>query len=314
VDMNRRDKDGNTPLHLAMERWKYKCAKILLENGADASVENYVGKTAFHLLFENKYYKERGVHSEYYSFEDELDYSEDDILDLALLSLEHGANVNIRTTNGRSPLHLAAFWGRLELAKVLLEHKANVDFQDNEGMTPLHVLMKGRCCDKDHVLYLARLLVEHGASVDIRMSQERTVLHEAAFKGWVELARVFLNHGANPNVKDEQGKTPLHEAAFKGWLELARVLLDHGANPNVEDKQEKTPLYLGSQFQWPRFSQEEPEIRVRLSRLLLEHGADVNVQKKNNPLHSAAFKGRLEVVQVSLFFVVQKSDHLRSGT
>jgi ankyrin repeat protein len=284
VVMNIRDDDGNTPLHLAMERWKYKCARILLEHGADASVENYVGKTPFHLLFENKYYKERGNHFEYYSFEDELNYNEDDILDLARLLLEHGADVNIRTTNGRTPLHLAAFWGRLELARVLLEHKADVESQDNEGMTPLHVLMEGRCYDKDHVLYLARLLVKHGASVDLRMSQESTVLHKAAFKGWPELVRLFLGHGANPNAEDEQGKTP---------------------------------LYQGSQFQcqWPGVSREESEVRISISRLLLEHGADVNAQKKNNPLHSAAFKGRLEVVQVFLsFFIINKRDHLCSVT
>ncbi|KAF8476566.1 ankyrin repeat-containing domain protein, partial [Russula ochroleuca] len=63
---------------------------------------------------------------------------------VAQLLLEHGADVNARIEhggdddNGRTPLHTAANYGRVEVVRVLLEHGANVGAEDNKGRTPLH--------------------------------------------------------------------------------------------------------------------------------------------------------------------------------
>jgi ankyrin repeat protein len=54
AEVNRRDKDNQTPLHLAMGRERFKLARILLEHGADANAENNNGKTPLHILSESR--------------------------------------------------------------------------------------------------------------------------------------------------------------------------------------------------------------------------------------------------------------------
>jgi ankyrin repeat protein len=77
------------------------------------------------------------------------------------------------------------------------------------------------------------------------------------------------------------------------------MLLDYGAKADAENDQGETPLHLVSRGKYD--SQEDG---VSIVRLLLERGVDVNARKKNKatPLHSVAFRGRIKVAEVLLFF------------
>src|SRR6266702_4446750 len=318
TDVNIRDEDGNTLLHLLLNLWIYKFARILLELGADVSVENNMGKTPLHLLFEDD------------------DPGDDDIPNFARLSLEHGADVNLRTTNEWTLLHVAVFRGWLETARMLLDHGANVNAENEQGQTPLHLVSRGHYYSQEHGVGLARMLLERGVDVNAPDKDHDTALHSASDFGRIEIARVLLDHGANVNMENERGETPLHivsrgkydsqehgvgiarlllergvdvnaqnkdyntalhSAAFKGRLEIVQVLLDHGANVNAENERGETPLHAVSQGEY-----DSQEHGVGIARLLLERGVDVNAQSKDydTALHSAAFRGRLDIVQVLL--------------
>jgi ankyrin repeat protein len=178
--------------------------------------------------------------------------------------LNRGADVNCRQDDLRSPLHLAAYYGELEIARLLAEHKADMNSRDKEGKTPLFLLLEDSGLNEDDILDFARLLLEHGTDANIRTTKEWTLLHAASFWGRLEIAKLLLEHGAITNVEDNQGSTPLHFVSQGKYSPQ-----EHGAG---------------------------------IARLLLERGADVNAQKKNlfTPLHSAAFKGRLEIAQLLL--------------
>jgi len=82
-----------------------------------------------------------------------------------------------------TPLHWAAFYGKVEFVRILIDARANLDLQDEDGETPLH-----------------------GATI----------------KGNEEIARILIDAGANLNPQDNKGRTPLHVVAIYGSVEIAR--------------------------------------------------------------------------------------------
>ena len=62
--------------------------------------------------------------------------------ELVTLLLEHGADVNAKTTNGWTPLHSAVERRDLEMARLLLDAKADPDAKDTSGRTPLALAME----------------------------------------------------------------------------------------------------------------------------------------------------------------------------
>ena len=76
-----------------------------------------------------------------------------------LLLLEHGADVNVRTKDGTTSLHVAAQNGRLDNTRTLLEHGANVGAENGRGRTASQVAPESlRVHDK-----IMALLLEYGA-------------------------------------------------------------------------------------------------------------------------------------------------------
>ena len=60
--------------------------------------------------------------------------------DAVRLLIEAGANINAKTTEGDTALHLAAFEGKLEMVRVLAEGGADLDMKDAAGKTALQVV------------------------------------------------------------------------------------------------------------------------------------------------------------------------------
>jgi uncharacterized protein len=100
--------------------------------------------------------------------------------------------------DGWTPLHLAAFFGRLDAATRLLDAGADVN------------------------------AVSHN-------SLHNTPLHAATAGGHGDVALRLLDRGADVRVADAGGHTPLHIAAENGLLEVVKALLDRGADPLALD-------------------------------------------------------------------------------
>jgi len=198
ADVNARNSDRETPLHLASSACRAAIAKLLVDNGADANARDENGETPLH----------KAVRA--------------DCISVVKLLLEKGADVNARGEDGWTPLHGAASWGHAEVAKLLLEHGANVHAKYGDSdLTPLHIAAaKGR-------VEVARLLLEHGADVNARDVHDATPLHFAAAGGHAEVARLLLEHGADPSIRNKDGRTPLDIARAMGHKEVARVIEEY---------------------------------------------------------------------------------------
>ncbi|XP_063811861.1 ankyrin repeat and SOCS box protein 11 isoform X4 [Pseudophryne corroboree] len=181
----------------------------------------------------------------------------------------------------RSPLHDAAFHGRLLSLKTLIAQGFNVNILTIDRISPLH-----EACLGGHVS-CAKVLLENRAHVNIVTVDGITPLYNACSSGSVACVSMLLDYGANPEL-ETQLAFPLHEAVERGHRECAEMLIAYGADIDKELQNTGTPLYLACVHQ-----------RKDCVKRLLELGANVNYGKyRDTPLHAAARKSSVEIVKL----------------
>jgi hypothetical protein len=132
--------------------------------------------------------------------------------------LDAGADIDARDALDRTPLHMAAFYGRPRIIELLAAHGADVDAPDHTALTPLHaaVISGGR----DAV----QSLLDTRADLQARNEKGQTALHLAAATGQPRLAKFLVERGADPQKKDLDGQTPLDYARKNHHPQTAAVL------------------------------------------------------------------------------------------
>ena len=85
-----------------------------------------------------------------------------------------------------------------------------------------------------------KLLLDNKAEVNIKDFIGLTALHQAIYKGHIEVARLLLKHGADPDKKDNYYQaSPLFVAELLGKKRIKKLLLKHGASPLDESEKLK---------------------------------------------------------------------------
>ena len=136
-----------------------------------------------------------------------------------------GMDAKTRSTNGRTPLYIAAICGLYDLVEHLVKkYPQQADEICGEHDLPLTIALRGGD------IRIAELLLQHGATVDGRGSGGQTTLHSAM--GWhmpkdalFEVVRVLLEHGADPNARQRDLRTPL--LLVPDWTYEVREMLRH---------------------------------------------------------------------------------------
>ena len=318
VDVDVRGIDDRTPLHMAANRGLLEVTRILIERDANLNARDSSGQTALHLT------RSAGLGVPF-----------DDIyFDVAQYLLEHGIGVDAQAnTKHSTPLHLASYWGGFKVAQLLLDHGADINVRDKNGRTPLHGAVEdlgdsssdryfsaiefllGHGADvvaRDHnhmtPLHVASpssgikvvwLLLEHGADVHAVDNNHSTPLHFISQDGDAGAARVLLEHGAVVDARDNEDSTPLHVALQCGNAEVARLLLEQGANIHLRNKKDQTPQDL-LVVMWSNISPSDHDVDT--IRFFLDRGADVDTVDNNHStlLHRASYKKNVKVAQLLL--------------
>ncbi|XP_046554978.1 uncharacterized protein LOC124264283 [Haliotis rubra] len=229
LDVNTRDTDGTTPLHIACgqhdsisdPRINTCIVKFLLERCANPRVQDAGGDTPLH------YAVSVSVTSE--------------IVDLLL---EGGADPNIHGRFGCTPLHCAVQERSQDIITTLIANGGDLSAKDFDDCAPLHYAARSSN-GRENV----KLLLEKAGNPDIKDRSGCTPLHYAAKSWGTGMAMTSLvEGGADVGAKDRNGCTPLHYAAQqRDCKDNVKLLLQGGADIWAQDKDGRTPVHYAAE-------------------------------------------------------------------
>ncbi|KAL6832212.1 ankyrin repeat-containing domain protein [Trichoderma camerunense] len=312
--LDKKDKTQRTPLIVAASRGHEQATKLLLQSGANISIQDDTGKTALHYgALKSLVAVETYISSDLASLGDKdectalhiaassgnsicllMSRSEETTGIRMLLAASEAGNVNIvryllmekhvppsSEWNGRLPICQAAIGGHLEVVcAILLRHKELVKQTDEEKKTALH-----HACDCG-MREAAKLLLLNHANVEAQDWDGATPLHTAARKGRVNMINLLLEFKADIHSRSRKEETPLHMAV--AHPDAVEALLKAGADPNSVAWDRETPLHRAVRQEcW------------QSAVCLHNHAADPHKldSKKQSPLYYAIAKDHLATVE-----------------
>jgi uncharacterized protein len=153
-----------------------------------------------------------------------------------------GANLNARDSNGRTPLHVAAFQGHGSVAQALIAAGSDPGLLDNQRYDAVTI-----AAVRDDVPTLKVLLASGASAKLITSIYDGTALIAAAHLGHDGVVRELIRAGAPVDHVNNLGWTALIEAVILGdggfrHTETVRALVEAGANPKIPDRNGMTPL------------------------------------------------------------------------
>ncbi|KAK0632450.1 ankyrin repeat-containing domain protein [Immersiella caudata] len=221
------DDHGNTVLHNISNRTDVAVVKMLYTAGAQINVINKEGKSPLALAVEAentavaKFLIEKNATADIYSPEKGtilnamVEAGQWEVFEAAAKA---GANVHLAHENGykETLLHAAmsGYWGedRENIVRYLLQTaKVNPNQRCNDTLY-CYPLIK---CAYLQSAQAIQLLLDNGADPNVEDKQGRRAVHMAAFRYW-ELMEPLLAKGADAMARDKAGMTPLHFSAASG--------------------------------------------------------------------------------------------------
>ncbi len=178
---------------------------------------------------------------------------------------ENPALLSERLQNGRTPLHTAAYGGKLNIVQLLVSRGADVNATTPLGAAPLH----GSALAGHEAV--VEFLVAKGANVNSANRYGYTPLYNATSNGSIPTMKCLIDAGARIEPLTDSAQAPLHSAILRCWPEGVRYLLDAGANANVATGDHGDAVSLTVLTTAWRLSGNENAPAIL--KLLFEHGA-----------------------------------------
>lgn len=189
-----KNKDGNTPLHLAAIYGLSEILELLIPYYPQINIRNYFYATSLHLAVANNHE------------------------DIVTILIEAGAELEARNNRSHTALHQAAVHGTIGCAEILIEAGADIHASMEKDIQPLHLAAWYGHGD------LVQFLIARGVEINGVNVDGNTALHFAAFNGQVKVIKILIKHHADLSHTNHEGDTYLQgiNEGYRG--EMIRVL------------------------------------------------------------------------------------------
>jgi ankyrin repeat protein len=226
ADLNLKDPNNMSALHIAILNAHWDMANLLLESGANAD-DGSLG-----LIPEIMYLKYARAQTDR--------PNKLGPMDVIKIMLAKGARVDstmdakipakaffapkVTGPADATPLYRAAKKPDVELMRFLMENGADAKMALKDGTTPLMV----------------------AAGLGPRGGGMAAAFDAPDEDAMIEAIKLCMAKGADVNAVDSTGMTALHGAAQKGADKVVQFLADSGAKLDVKDKRDRTPLDIAN--------------------------------------------------------------------
>ncbi|XP_055117541.2 POTE ankyrin domain family member H-like isoform X1 [Symphalangus syndactylus] len=269
TDVNKKDKQKRTALHLASASGNSEVVKLLLDRRCELNVLDDKKRTAL----------TKAVQCQ----EDEC----------ALMLLEHGTDPTIPDEYGNTSLHYAIYNDDKLMAKALLLYGADIESENKLGLTPL---LLGVHEQKQQVV---KFLIKKKANLNSLDIYGRTALILAVCCGSASIVSLLLEQSIDVSSQDLSGQTAREYAVSSHHNVICQLLSDYkekqmlkisseNSNPEQDLKLpsgEESQRLKGSQNGQPEKMSQEPEINKDGDRELENFMAIEERMKKHGSTH-----------------------------
>jgi ankyrin repeat protein len=202
VDLEKKDSNGDTALHVALKKSMDSTAVRLINSGANISTLDRSDKNAYRLAEEN---------------------DTPQALELIKKIMETESGTPSLTTLRKILLEPDT----KSLSAILTRNPKIISDHIFEGMNPLALLVQAS--NEKNALIAADLLLKFEVNVNGMAGAEVTPLINAVQKNKIKFAELYLSKKANPQLLDKEGKSALIHAVESNNLKLVQLLLGHSA-------------------------------------------------------------------------------------
>ncbi|MFC2281427.1 MAG: ankyrin repeat domain-containing protein, partial [Treponema socranskii subsp. buccale] len=289
ADVNARNKDGVSPLLIAVQKRNLSHVKFYAERGADINAADKAGNTPLSLALKDG----QAMLEMLVNRTNALSHDSNGNTPLHtaiivgaqieqiryLVSLTD--DINARNKDGNNALYLAVERNNKKIGELLLAKNADIFSTNNANDSPLHLALK-KGGDTQGWLITSRTISATDGSGN-------TALHYAVEWGLKKAALSLIEKGANPEAKNANGETPLFSAAKTNDPAMTALIVKGGSSIKARDNFGSSPLHTA--VRW------DADASVRE---LVQLGIDVNAQNVagKSALSEAVLAGKLSTAKL----------------